>query len=359
LTAECLAATKAVSAPFVSTVLGPIDPGEVGVTLMHEHLTTDVPRALGYRDAGIEQRRGVLARVDATLAVVADLGVKTFVDVGTQQFGPSPLLLLAAAGRSRVHIVCAVGCFPLDMMPAPAWAYPPATQSDIEEELLTLAERGVDSAGVRPGILKLGTGLSGINELEERFFRAAGAVHRRTGLAVTTHSHMTHLAEEQADLLADAGVDLGRVVIGHIGWGSSKHDVDRHAALADRGVTLGLDMIGLNERSLDEYVDIAVDLIRGGYSDRIVIAHDSTAASRGLSEIYGTGFTSGDPTVIHRVFLPKLRDRGVDEATIERILVANPRRILTIDPHLYPETRLAEAHDAPEAIVPFGVRSAQ
>jgi phosphotriesterase-related protein len=355
---ESLAGKEATGGPFVSTVLGPIAPGQVGVTLMHEHLTTDVARALGHHDPGIEQRRGVLARVDATLAAVAELGVRTFVDVGTQQFGPSPLFLLAAAARSRVHIVSAIGCFPLDMMPAPSWAYPPATQRQIEEELLALAEHGVYAAGVRPGILKLGTGLGGINELEERFFRAAGAVHRRTGLAVTTHSHMTRLAEEQVDLLADAGVDLRRVVIGHIGWGSSKHDVERHAALADRGVTLGLDMIGLNERPIDEYVDIAVDLIHAGYTDRIVFAHDSTAVSRGLREIYGEGFTAGDPTIIHRVFVPKLRDRGVDEATIETILIDNPRRILTIDPRLHPDTGLAEAHDALDEIVPFDLRPA-
>jgi phosphotriesterase-related protein len=341
------------SEPFVSTVLGPIAPEALGVTLMHEHLLTDVARALTASLQGIEDRAEVLAMIEQQLRAVEGVGVATFVDVSTQQFGASPLLMRAAAARTAVHIVCAVGCFPLDMMPAPAWAYPPATLGDIEERLWELATHGVGGSGVRPGILKLGTGRGAISEIEEMMFRAAAAVQRRTGLGITTHTTMTMLAEEQSDLLIDAGADVRRCVIGHIGWGTGRDDLARHVAIAERGVTLGLDMVGLGERSVDEFVDLAADLIHAGYAEQLILAHDSTAVSRGLAEIFQETFVPGDPTTIHRELLPKLRERGVDEATIHQILVENPRRILTIDPALYPDTELNQPTAAPSATVPF------
>ena len=108
------------------------------------------------------------------------------------------------------------------MLPAPPWAYPPAATEDIEQRLLGFAEQGNRRQRSPARDLKLGTGSAAINEVEERVFRAAAAVQRRTGMAITTHAHETKLAEAQADLLAEAGADVSRCVIGHIGWGTGR-----------------------------------------------------------------------------------------------------------------------------------------
>ena len=58
--------------------------------------------------------------------------------------------------------------------------------------------------------------------------------------------------------------------------------------------------------------------------DQLLLSHDFGIAFN-LHAVGGNGYT-----YVHDSFLPRLRERGVDEATIERITVANPRRILAI-----------------------------
>jgi phosphotriesterase-related protein len=206
----------------------------------------------------------------------------------------------------------------------------------VAERFVETATNGIEGSGVKPGVIKVGTGARPISEVEERLFRGAALAQRATGLAITTHTQSTALAEEQVELFADAGADLDRVIIGHIGWGSGPGDFALHERLVARGVSIGLDLIGSPARSIEDYVRIAVDLIEAGYASQITLSHDGVAHSRGLVDVFGEGYLSGDFGIVHRSFLPLLRDAGVDEATIELIMVGNPRRLLGVDPERYP-----------------------
>ncbi len=319
----------------MQTVRGPIAPEELGQTLMHEHLLIDWPRSLGLTTTSLETSAAI-DQVVACLDACQALGVSSFVDVGAEHFGPSPLFLLAVAARTSLHIVASTGCFTAEMLPPPGWAYPPATVDDIASRFIRAASEGQAGSGVKPGVIKIGTGDRTITEIEERIFRAAAATQRRTGLAITTHTNLTHLAIEQVDLLEAAGADLDRVVIGHIGWGTGPADFEFHERLVERGVTIGLDLVGSPARSDDEYARIALDLIHAGFASRILFSHDGVGCSRGLVEVFGRDWLSGDFGMVHRRLLPLLRQAGVDEKTIHDILVENPKRILTIDPKRYP-----------------------
>ena len=86
----------------------------------------------------------------------------------------------------------------------------------------------------------MATGGRAVSETEEMVLRAAATAQRETGLAITTHTHFTRFAEQQVDIFEAAGADLDRIVIGHIGWGSTPADFALHERLAKRGVNLGL-----------------------------------------------------------------------------------------------------------------------
>jgi phosphotriesterase-related protein len=302
---------------------------------MHEHLLIDWPRSLGLTTTPIETSAAV-DRVVACLDACQEVGVSSIVDVGAEPFGPSPLFLLAVAARTAVHIVASTGCFTSEMLPPPGWAYPPATVDDIAARFIRAATAGQAGSGVKPGLIKVGTGDRTITEIEERIFRAAAVTQRRTGMAITTHTNLTHLAMEQVDLLEDSGADLDRVVIGHVGWGTGPGDFELHERLVKRGVTVGLDLVGSPARSDEQYARIALDLIHAGFSSRILFSHDGVGYSRGLAEVFGRDWLSGDFGIVHRRLLPLLREAGVEEKTIQEVLVENPRRILTIDPKRYP-----------------------
>jgi predicted metal-dependent phosphotriesterase family hydrolase len=78
--------------------------------------------------------------------------------------------------------------------------------------------------------------------------------------------------------------------------------------------------------SLAKNLEAVVPLIEAGYADNLLFSSDFANASD-LKRNGGAGYAK---TVT--VFAPKLRAAGVDERTLHRILVDNPRRFLAFIP---------------------------
>lgn len=323
--------------PFIQTVRGPIAPDELGATLMHEHLMTDWPWATGTVPVRLETV-AMLNRCVECLDRCHKAGVAALVDCGMERFGPSPLALLSIALQTPVHLICTTGLFAQDLLPLPGWAHLPYGPEDIAKHFIAAATDGQDGSGIKPGLLKVASSADCITTREKNAFLAAVIAQRATGLAITTHTWLTLWAEEQIDLLEEAGADLARVVIGHIGWGTTVKDSKLHRRLAERGVNLGVDCVGSPARSVEENADIVLDLLEAGHGAQIVFSHDQTAYARDIIEIFKgeTGWLTGDFSVVSTQLIPLLRSRGVDEATLASFMIGNPKRILAVDPKRYP-----------------------
>ena len=334
------------ASPFVQTVRGPVEPSALGRTLMHEHLVWDWIGAMG--EGPQLAATWPVERIVQKLAAAAEDGVGCVVDVSPDNAGAHPLVFALIAAQAPCHVVCATGYYCAEAVPLPRSVYPPNDATTIGERFLDAARYGVARSGVKPGILKVATSAATVTPVEEQIVRAAAYAQRRTGLPITTHTHYTLQAERQIDILEDAGADLDRVVIGHMGWGTGPQDFDVHERLIRRGVTIGLDLLGLwSVRSVEDYAQMAFDLIEAGYASNFIVSHDASVYARGLSSIVGTEGKedygrpedyAGKLTIATRELLPLLRERGVSEEVLSTIMVDNPRRILTIDPGRYPET---------------------
>jgi phosphotriesterase-related protein len=321
-------------AAFVPTVLGPIDPSALGTTLTHEHVSVDWLWAIGAEHSRDESDAAADLAVDR-LDRAYEAGVRSFVDVGAT-IAPSPSFMRTIAQRTRLTLLVSTGCFAPEMTPLPSWAYPPGDAETIAARFIEDAVTGLGGSGVHPAVIKIASGARAISELEETIFRAAALAQQETGLAITTHTTLTHQAVEQAELLAEAGADVRRVTIGHIGWGTGPQDKELHLEVAERGVFLGLDMVGLPAASIDEWTQMVVDLLDAGHAEQILLSHDNCGHHRGLVDVFGEEWLTGKFTVIHDELLPSLRVAGVEESVLHQILVDNPRRLLAIDPTSYP-----------------------
>ena len=71
---------------------------------------------------------------------------------------------------------------------------------------------------------------------------------------------------------------------------------------------------------------MVLNVLEAGYEDQVLLAADF-AASNQLKSNWGNGFS----TAIVQ-FVPKLRYAGVDEATLHKITIDNPRRFLACVP---------------------------
>ena len=161
---------------------------------------------------------------------------------------------------------------------------------------------------------------------ELKVLRAAARASRRTGVAITLHAPDPWLG--YLDVLEQEGADLHRVVIGHADFILLSDSLARQAFA--RGVYLQIDYqlqrcAGKDIGPFDQLLDRVVWAVRQGFGDRVLVSLD-LCFRQGLRKYGGGGY----PTLAERI-IPGLRQRGLSEAEIRRIVVENPRRVLTID----------------------------
>jgi phosphotriesterase-related protein len=96
--------------------------------------------------------------------------------------------------------------------------------------------------------------------------------------------------------------------------------------LFDRGVYVEFDYMGqapLTPARADQIVTSIASVIEAGYADKVLVAHDVCTKPQ-LKKNGGGGYT-----YISTVILPGLKAKGVSDDNIRKILVDNPRRVLT------------------------------
>src|SRR4029077_8180270 len=122
-----------------------------------------------------------------------------------------------------INIVVATGLYTFNDVPFYFRLRGPGTAFGGPEMMTEMFVRdiqeGIADTGVRAGILKCATDTPGITPGVERVLRAVAQAHRQTGTPITTHTPTPPQpwGLEQQRILADEGVDLSQVVIGHSG----------------------------------------------------------------------------------------------------------------------------------------------
>jgi predicted metal-dependent phosphotriesterase family hydrolase len=313
----------------VQTVLGPIDPAELGFTLPHEHTAItlwQIPGRWDYWELTADE-----PVILAELARYRDAGGTTLVDLTLPGVGRDPAWLVRLARATRLHLVMGAGWYREAYYPAAAMI-DRRSVDDLADELVREVSEGIAMPGsgdapVRPGIFgEIGTDKPWISAREERVHRAVARAARRTGLAITTHAVMSDVGLAQLRVFEDEGADPARVVIGHA---DSYPRLEYHLAIAERGATVEFDFLGMSFTPMERHgeprlVELLCELLARGHADRILLSQDVCHNSQ-LAHWQGNGYT-----YLFEAFLPRLRAAGVSEDEIETITVRNPRRLLTI-----------------------------
>ncbi|GIF52770.1 phosphotriesterase-related protein [Asanoa ferruginea] len=325
---------------MVYTVRGPVDGADLGFTLMHEHVIfRDTEFSKDYPDLSWQpDRAAALNRAVTGLRAAVDAGVRTIVDCTAFFHGRDLDFVREVNERVDVNIVVATGIYTFDYLPnmiARRTLRGPDDRDILTEMFVRDITGGIGDSGIRAQIIKVATDLEGITPNNGRILRAAARAHRETGAPITTHTQpLKRNGLDQQRLFASEGVDLSRVVIGHSG---DTTDLDYLMALMDGGSTTGHDRFGLylpGWASLPERVETIATLCERGYSDRIVLSHDSILhndrndyASPRMEPLPDWRMTHVPADVV-----PLLRERGVSEADLANLTVNVPRRILEAGP---------------------------
>jgi phosphotriesterase-related protein len=159
----------------------------------------------------------------------------------------------------------------------------------------------------------------------ERVLRAVAQAHHRTGAPIMVHTHpATRRGLAVKRLFDEEGVDPGRVLLAHSG---DTTDAGHLSALADAGFLLGMDRFGLTMGlSDDDRMATVAEMVRRGYTDRMVLSHDASCHIDWMDRALAGALPDWHYLHLHADVLPALRERGVTDDQIDRMLVANPRR---------------------------------
>ena len=325
----------------IRTVLADLSPTALagGTTLFHEHLTHGPdwnarmaarPSRAGRtappprRDPITGCPSGVWDGCDNLDFLVEELrrarrdGVVCIVD-GTHPDGGRDIGFLTQMSRqSGMSVVASGGYYVDEMYPAEI-----ATMSEAE-----IAQELIQDAMANPlgAFGEMGTS-DEITPNERKVFRAVGTAHLATNLPIFTHTENGKCAEEQLDILESMGVSPDRVAIGHLG-SLVDAEVEVHTAICRRGAYVGFDRQG--GRTDERNVPMVLKLLEAGYADRLLISADFGVNA------WPNWQQNGGPGISRAltVFVPKLRAAGVDEDTVQAIMVHNSRRFLAGVPKL-------------------------
>ncbi|MBR2189684.1 MAG: hypothetical protein IJ860_09830 [Eubacterium sp.] len=366
----------------VMSVLGSIEPEQLGRTLMHEHLYFDLtayrsehetPEQTAFfyepmtlknlhriandpysnRDNCINMDRELTLREMSYFKIA---GGQTIVDVtpGGVHEGVMAAympMLVDLSKSSGIQVVAGFGHYlassktggesPITMgVRDPALAE--MTDDQVADLYIRAVEDGFGDTGVRPGIIgELGTG-SIIEASEAKVLRAAGAAQKETGLAITLHMHLpARNGHEALDLISSNGGNPERVVMGHSDsllcqtGRTYEQGIDYLLSLLERGAYIEFDLCGNSSyfRTDEAHWWLPSDrerakgiheLCRHGFADKILLSHD-TGHKYYLREYGGWGWAH-----VLTEFRRTMLEEGIDEKTIEGFSVSNPQSVLTI-----------------------------
>ncbi|WP_432840055.1 phosphotriesterase family protein [Dactylosporangium sp. CA-092794] len=318
---------------LVRTVLGDRPAGELGPCDYHEHLFQVSPLLPGDELDDEAAGRAEAARLHAA-------GIGSMIEATPCGLGRDPAAVARVSAATGLAIVHVSGAHRQEHYPAghPLLSCDEATltarfAADVRDGLppgepaAALPAPGPPALGprgepVRAGMLKAGVGYWRISPFERRVLAAVGAAAGQGGVAVMVHLEHGSAAWEVLARLAEAGLAADRVVLAHA---DRNLDAGLHAELAAAGAYLGYDGMARHREAPDSAIlDCLAAVAAAGGADRLLLGGDVARRSRYVA--YG-GMPGLD--YLPRRFVPRVRAR-LGDAVTDRILVANPARLLTL-----------------------------
>jgi len=303
----------------IQTVAGAVDPADLGLTLMHEHVLVDFIGAAEVSPARYDAD-AVFARALPFLRQAKAHGCATLVECTPAYLGRDPRLLRRLAEASGLHIVSNTGYYGANKdrhLPPHAFS---ETAQQLAARWIREAEHGIDDTGIKPGFMKIGVDAGPLSEVDAKLVRAAAIAHKATGLPIAVHTGDGVAAIEEMNILEQAGVPLSAFIWVHA---HSEPDTALHQKAAARGAWVEFD--GLAPKSVDRHVDLVLAMRRAGRLDRVLVSHD--AGWYHVGEAGGGEFRGFD--TLFTAFVPALKVAGLSDADVRQLLVDNPRRALT------------------------------
>lgn len=301
---------------MIRTVNGDISKDKLGVTMAHEHFIVDLDRV---RKDGVSKIETV-DEVVPEIKKMMELGVNSAFEVTTNDMGRDPLKLKEISDITGLNIVCSTGFYLSEYHPD---KLNDMTKEEIADIYIKDLMEGIDNTGIKAGLIgEIASNKTAFIGNEKKILEAAGIASVKTGSAVSTHTGK-FTAMETIDTLLNEGVNPDQVIIGHQ---DLIDDTNYHVSLLQRGINIGFDTCGKSAYVKDEVrAQNIMKLIEKGYGDHIVLSNDVSRRT------YFTSYNQNGYLSVMNIVVSLLKEYGIKEADLHKLLVDNPSRIIDND----------------------------
>jgi phosphotriesterase-related protein len=297
------------------TTLGPKNADELGMILPHEHIFVDL-RTWDKPGYGEAEAADVIALMAPEIRKIQDLGVTALVECTPVGVGRRADIDKAVSEATGMPVVVPTGVY------REPWILPwmhQASEDELYEWMLSELEGEIENSGVQAGWIKLSAGDDGITQTEAKILRAAARAGAKTNAIIGSHTIRGRVVRDQLDIIEAAGYTPQRFIWIHT---QAEPDFDLHLEMAKRGAWIEYDNVGSDHNNDDWYLDHIQRVLDAGFGDQLMLSHD-----RGWYDPAAQPGAIPMPyTVLSERLIPKMREKGMDNTTIEQLTHKNPFR---------------------------------
>ncbi len=313
----------------VQTVTGPVDAGDLGKTLIHEHFRGR-DEAATYQWPHTHDEEAEYQEAVESARAVQGHGVTTVVDPAPMFLGRDAGFLRRISEETGLQIVTCTGIYTYDYLPH---FFENRDADFIASLFVHDIQQGIQGTDVKAAFLKVAADEPGVNERIEKLHRAAARASVQTGAPIIAHSRpASNTGPRQVEIFLEEGVAPEKVEIAHTG---DTDDLDYINGLLDSGVWIGLDRFGLELfLPTEPRKKTLMALLEQGHVDRIHLSQDYVVAldwfpPEVVEQLIQAGAVKDwSMTLLFEQVFPALREEGLTDEHIDTMLVDNPRRWL-------------------------------
>ena len=282
-----------------------------GYTLMHEHIFIDLSGIKKLDDCRLDCKNETIEEFKK----LYENGVRNITEVTNIGMGRDVNYIKEVSEKSGINVICATGFYKEPF-------YPEFVYEKNEKELSEIMKndilKGIDGTDIKAGIIgEIGSSKDIITETELKVFKSAIIAHLETGVPITTHTSLGTMGHEQVKLFKEYKVNTDKIVIGHVDLSGN---IEYILEMLYNGVYVEFDTIGKNNYLADDIrIEMLKEIEKRELIDRVFLSMDITRKSN-MEYKDGIGYN-----YMFNVFIPKLKEAGIKENSIEKMLKINPQ----------------------------------
>jgi len=342
----------------INTVNGAVDARQLGLIAPHEHIFIDITNQypgdksipgidgdndkVGLKNIGMLRRNCYLLKdnvlldgVDSAIyetSFFKEAGGSTIVDLTPIGIGRDVLSLKEVSDATGLNIITSCGLYTDDTIPQ---SFRQMSIEELADHFIHELTIGIDSTGIKAGVIgEIGTSEEILPD-EEKSLRAAAIACRKTGVPIYVHIYPWSCnGEEVLDIIEPYGVTPSSVCICHV---DVKFNYEYMIRLLERGVYIEFDNFGKEFYIVKEPGDFAggafatdiervhmlMRLCERGFEEKILLANDVCLKIL-LRSYGGWGYDH-----VHTNIVPMMLSEGFNRNSLDVLIKKNPVRFLT------------------------------